>query len=99
MLEVFENFFLGPEETLYLMRQAAYLGYTAEAFAWLGKMIDEGWCAYPMLVHDPWLDGLRGDSRFVRMLQSVGGAHSDARTLFTSGGGPELLTTTATSGV
>jgi hypothetical protein len=96
MQEVFDNFFLGPEEILYLMRQAAYLGYTDEALTWLKKMIGEGWCAYPMLVHDPWLDGLREDSRFVRLLQSAGAAHAEARTLYSSAGGPELLATTAT---
>jgi TolB-like protein len=94
MQEVFDNYFLGPEETLYLMRQLAYLDFPEEALTRLERMVAEGWCAYPMLVHDPWLDGLRGDARFVRLLQSAGAAHAEARAVFSSGGGPELLTTT-----
>jgi tetratricopeptide (TPR) repeat protein len=52
-------------------RIKAVLGNKAEAYKWLQKAIDSGWRMYYVAEVDPFLEGLRGDDRFKRMMADV----------------------------
>jgi len=49
----------------------AILGNKAEAYDWLQKAIDAGWRSYGFAEVVPYLENLRGDDRFKKMMADV----------------------------
>jgi non-specific serine/threonine protein kinase len=55
----------------YLGSMLAMAGAREEALDWLDNAVNMGCVNYPFMEKDPFLDGLRGDERFQRLLQRV----------------------------
>jgi serine/threonine protein kinase len=89
--ELMKATFRDPEGIYYLSRQLSYLGQEADALAMLSRAIDNGFFCYPAMVHDPWLDVLRGRTEFTSLLRKAHGLHGEATIAFLEAGGGELL--------
>lgn len=59
-------------EAHYLASVYLAMGDAAAAFRWLNQALDDRSAAVPLLPHDPFLKGLRGDPRFTEWLQRAG---------------------------
>jgi hypothetical protein len=50
----------------------ALIGEPAESLRWLERAVEKGWINYPFLSRiDPWLEAVRGDPRFERLMARV----------------------------
>jgi serine/threonine protein kinase len=79
-----------PESLFYVARTFARLGEVERALQELERATAAFFC-HPILVQDPWLDPLRGDSRFLRLLRALEEKHRQAVTMFTDQGGERVL--------
>jgi hypothetical protein len=57
----------------------------------LSRSIHSGFCCYPAMVRDPWLDPLRGRTDFTELLRKAQQLHREAVSAFLALGGPSLL--------
>ncbi len=89
--ELLTKTFADPEGNYYLVRHLAYLGEAGRATSLLGRTVDGGYFCYPQLASDPWLDPVRSDAEFKRILNRSQALHEEAIELFRSLGGPALL--------
>ena len=80
-----------PEGDFYIARQLAYLSDTGRAIRLLNKAVDGGYFCYPQMTSDPWLDPIRGDDEFKRILHRAQERHQEAVEVFRAEGGPGLL--------
>ena len=88
---VLESGFHDPEGLFFCLRSASHLGETALALEMLERVVDAGFhCPTPM-VRDPWLDPLRTEPAFVRVLRRAEEHHAAALRIFTAAGGERLL--------
>ncbi len=60
-----------PMGSYYLGAILARGGAKAEAFEWLENSIDAGFINYPFMMKDPFLDGIRDDERFEKLIERV----------------------------
>lgn len=61
-----------PECPFWLAGWYTLLDQKEEAMRWLGRAVERGWINYPLLAQDdPFLEGLRGEPRFVQLVQKV----------------------------
>jgi hypothetical protein len=79
-----------PESLFYIARTFARLGENERALAELARA-SAGFFCYPILVQDPWLDPLRGEPHFLRLLHAVEKEHRRAAATFSEHGGERLL--------
>jgi tetratricopeptide (TPR) repeat protein len=79
-----------PESLFYVARTYARLGESDRAMSVLER-VAAGFFCYPIFVHDPWLDPLRGDQRFLGVLHTVEKQHRRATATFSENGGERLL--------
>jgi hypothetical protein len=49
----------------------ARAGAKEEAFEWLENGVNRGFINYPFMLKDPFLDNIRGDERFKKLMQRV----------------------------
>jgi serine/threonine protein kinase len=89
--ELIERAFMDPEGRYYLVRQLAYLSDTARAIRILNTTVEGGYFCYPQIASDPWLDPIRGDVEFKRILRRAQALHQEAMEVFKAEGGPGLL--------
>jgi hypothetical protein len=89
--ELMDKAFMDPEGIYYLARQLAYLSDAGRAVRVLNSTVDGGYFCYPQMASDPWLDPIRGDAEFQRILQRAQALHQEAVEVFRSEGGPGLL--------
>jgi serine/threonine protein kinase/tetratricopeptide (TPR) repeat protein len=89
--ELISAAFRDPEGRYYLARQLAYLSDIGRATHVLQSTVDGGYFCYPQMASDPWLDPVRGDAEFRRILQSAQALHQEAIEVFRTEGGPPLL--------
>ncbi len=80
-----------PEGEYYIARQLAYLSDTGRAVRLLHSAVEGGYFCYPQMIADPWLDPIRGDAEFKRILHRAQERHQEAVEVFRSEGGPGLL--------
>lgn len=80
-----------PEGEYYIARQLAYLSDTGRAIHLLNSAVDGGYFCYPQMTADPWLDPIRGDVEFKRILHRAEARHQEAVEVFRAEGGPGLL--------
>ena len=57
----------------------------------LGDAVDRGFFCYPGIVRDPWLDPLRNNLEFVRILRRAEERWRQSMVLFAETGGVEIL--------
>jgi eukaryotic-like serine/threonine-protein kinase len=89
--ELISRGFEDPEGRYYLARQLAYLSDIGRATHVLKSTVDGGYFCYPQMASDPWLDPVRGDAEFKRILQRAQTLHQEAIEVFRAEGGPPLL--------
>jgi hypothetical protein len=73
------------------VRQLAYLSDASRAIRLLNTTVDGGYFCYPQMASDPWLDSIRGDAEFKRILHRAQERHQEAIEVFRAEGGPGLL--------
>jgi serine/threonine protein kinase len=89
--ELMATDFMDPEGRYYLVRQLAFLNEAGRAIPLLETVVDGGYFCYPQMASDPWLDPIRGDAAFQRILQRARTLHHEAIDVFMAEGGPGLL--------
>jgi DNA-binding winged helix-turn-helix (wHTH) protein len=80
-----------PESLYYGGRQFAHLGHNATALDLLERSVDGGYYGVEPLMHDPWLDSLRSESRFEKVVVRARERQASALATFNASGGPQLL--------
>lgn len=83
--------FRDPEGMYYLARQLSYLGEPNAATEMLSRAVRNGFFCYPAMVRDPWLDGLRTDTRFTAVMREAHQLQQQAAVTFAAAGGDALL--------
>ncbi len=83
--------FHDPEGLLLHVRELAHLGLGAEALALLQRVVHAGYHCPPALTRDPWLDSLRGEPEFVRLVREAEAGRARAAEAYTRAGGERLL--------
>ena len=89
--ELINGAFKDPEGKYYLARQLSYLGDIGRATRLLKDTVEGGYFCYPQMASDPWLDPVRADAEFKRILNRAQALHQEAIELFRAEGGPALL--------
>ena len=83
--------FQDPEGLYFLARSLARVGELPRALQLLDRVVARGfWCAETMS-RDPWLDPLRGDPEFARIVRVAEDKHLGAVVAYGAAGGPALL--------
>ncbi len=92
-LRLFAKFvnFPDPEGKYYGARVLARLGETDLALRELERAESGGFFCYPFFVRDPWLDPLRGDSRFIEIPRRAEARMHDAQRAFDAHPGSRVL--------
>jgi len=88
---VFASSFSDPEGLYFMVRNMARLGETDLAIDGLERVVAGGLHAASTIESDPWLDQLRADDRFVRVLEASRRGHAEARAIYDQAGGAALL--------
>jgi hypothetical protein len=89
--QVLATGFHDPEGLLFGVRNLAYAGATEFALEMLAKVVDGGMHCPTPLVRDPWLDSLRTEPEFVRLLRRSEQQHGESLRAYTEAGGERLL--------
>jgi serine/threonine protein kinase/tetratricopeptide (TPR) repeat protein len=89
--ELIDRAFMDPEGSYYMARQLAYLSHIGHATWVLKRAVEGGYFCYPQMASDPWLDPIRGDAEFKRILHLAQVRHQEAIEVFRAEGGPPLL--------
>jgi DNA-binding winged helix-turn-helix (wHTH) protein/tetratricopeptide (TPR) repeat protein len=79
------------EATYHTMRLRAFLGDRDEALDLLERSIGQGFFCMPFFDRDPWLVSVRGEMRFVELMQQARARHEAAVTRFHSENGSAVL--------
>ena len=87
IIEVFAD----PEGIFYIGRHLAYFGETAKFLVTLKRVVERGFYCIPVFAHDPWLDPMRTDPEFLRILRVAEKRYQEARAAFIEAGGEKLL--------
>jgi hypothetical protein len=83
--------FHDPEGLFLVARELAFVGARPEALDMLERVVVGGFhCPRPLL-QDPWLDSLRGDPTFVRLLHRAEEESAASAAAFREAGGERLL--------
>ena len=83
--------FRDPEAVYVLARQFANYGNSAAALALLARAVEEGYYAFSTMARDPWLDTLRADPAFTKILRHAEARHREALAAFVQADGDRLL--------
>jgi tetratricopeptide (TPR) repeat protein len=93
-IQVIERFWakdFDPEGLYFTARVLAKLQESGTATAMLNRMLDGGFFCPPVLLHDPWLDPIRGTSAFNEILHRAETKSRDAENEFKRLGGDKIL--------
>ena len=83
--------FRDPESVYVIARQFAYYGDSAAALALLASAVEEGYFCFSTMARDPWLDTLRADPAFTKILRHAEARHREALAAFLQANGDRLL--------
>ena len=83
--------FRDPEGLFYLTCLSARVGDVAGALALFERVVAGGFCCFPSFARDSWLDGLRGQAEFRRVLSLAETRHREAVVAFRDAGGERVL--------
>ena len=70
--------FSDPEGLFYLTRHLARLNQADSALELFERVVEGGFCCYPAMVHDPWLEPVRSQPRFAKALANAEQQHQAA---------------------
>lgn len=90
-LEACDQFYMGPEETLYMARQMIYLGDLDQGLRRLKQAVKLGYSYPSWLASDPWFESARRSPEFASLLALAEAEHEEALQVFSSAHGNELL--------
>ena len=74
--------FRDPEGLFYLSRHLAHLSEGASALGLLERVIGSGYACFPTMAGDPWLDPLRTQPAFTKLLRRAETLHLEAASAF-----------------
>jgi len=80
-----------PCAAYYAARFVARLGDRERAIPLLRQTLDDGFCGYTFMMHDPWLDPVRGDPQFQDLLRRELEVRRQAQMAYLEAGGDRLL--------
>jgi hypothetical protein len=80
-----------PEAFLLMGRSAARMGFGDDAIRYLDRSVRGGHSCPSFLKRDPWLEGVRANPEFERILADATRLRSEARAHFLAAGGESLL--------
>ena len=83
--------FRDPEGLFYLSRHLARLNEGSRALDLLQRVVDSGYCCFPTMARDPWLDTLRKKPAFSKLLRQAELLHEGAEVAFEHTGGREVF--------
>ncbi len=83
--------FRDPEALFYLARHLAYLSEPGRSLQLFQRAVAGGFFCYPAMAHDPWLDSLRGEPAFERLLGEARDRHREAAAAFSKVPGNSVL--------
>jgi len=83
--------FRDPEGLFYFVRHLAHLKQKDAAVQLLQRVVRGGFCCYPIMARDPWLDPIRDRPEFARLLRDARSRHRDALAAFDSVNGHVTL--------
>ena len=83
--------FPDPEGRFYISRGLVRIGHPDEAVEMLDGAERDGFFCYPVFAHDPWLDPLRGNPRFVGILKRAEERMRNAQRAFDAHPGSRVL--------
>lgn len=83
--------FRDPEALFYLSRHLAHLDEVAPALELLERVVASGYCCFPAMAQDPWLDAARKKPAFTRLQRRAEALHHDALAAFDRLGGHKLF--------
>ena len=75
----------------YWARNLARLGEPRRALEVLGETVDQGYCCFPAMERDPWLEPLRAAPEFGAILRRAEQCHQEAIRIFLEAGGESVL--------
>ena len=85
--------FTDPEGIFYIGRHMLYFGETAEFLPKLKQAVERGFYCLPAFARDPWLDPMRTNPEFLRILRVAEKRCEEAKVAFIEAGGERLLGT------
>jgi DNA-binding winged helix-turn-helix (wHTH) protein/tetratricopeptide (TPR) repeat protein len=74
--------FCDPEGLFYMARHLAHLKEIDGAIKLFGRVVEGGYCCYPAMADDPWLDPARARPEFRRLLRRAETRHRQAASTF-----------------
>jgi hypothetical protein len=83
--------FRDPEGLFYLARHLAHLQEVDPALDLFERVVAGGFCCFPAMARDPWLDPLRKKPAFTRLLRRAETRHQEALAAFERLGGDGVL--------
>jgi DNA-binding winged helix-turn-helix (wHTH) protein/tetratricopeptide (TPR) repeat protein len=83
--------FRDPEALFYLARHLAYLCEPGRSLELFQRAVAGGFFCYPAMAHDPWLDSLRGEPAFEKLLAEARDRHREAAGAFSKVQGNSVL--------
>jgi hypothetical protein len=89
--EILASGFHDPEGLLLIARELAFAGARHEALDMLERVVNGGFHCPRGLMQDPWLDALRGDPAFIRLLHRAEEGSAASAAAFREAGGERVL--------
>jgi hypothetical protein len=83
--------FRDPEGLFYLTRHLAHLNEIGPAIDLFRRVVAGGFCCFPAMAQDPWLDPARRRPEFTKLLQQAEAQHREAAATFARFNGDALL--------
>jgi DNA-binding winged helix-turn-helix (wHTH) protein/tetratricopeptide (TPR) repeat protein len=83
--------FCDPEGLFYIARHLAHLNEIEGALELFRRVVKGGFCCYPSMAVDPWLDPLRARPEFITLLRQAEARHRQAASTFTGLHGDAVL--------
>ncbi|PYT22774.1 MAG: hypothetical protein DMG57_34145 [Acidobacteria bacterium] len=83
--------FRDSEGLYYLARQLAFAGAQGVAIRALRESLELGYCCFPMVTRDPWLDSLRGSAEFNALVRAAEERYRESARAFLKAEGDRIL--------